>query len=83
MKTITISAFKAHISAELRKVRKGGRIVISDRETPIAVVVPFRTEHPMTISVRAPNTVPFVMPRSTIRIDHDPVTYLLEDRAGR
>jgi len=40
--TITISFFKAHISEQLRKVRKGARIIISDRDTPIAEVVPYR-----------------------------------------
>jgi len=83
MKTMTISAFKAHISAELRKVRRGGRVVIRDRDTPIAEVVPFQTEAALTVTVRAPNIVPFACPRSTIRIDHDPLEYLFEDRHGR
>ncbi len=42
MKTMTISYFKAHISEQLRRVRKGARIVISDRDTPVAEVVEFR-----------------------------------------
>ncbi|MBI5509966.1 MAG: type II toxin-antitoxin system Phd/YefM family antitoxin [Deltaproteobacteria bacterium] len=83
MKTITISSFKAHLSAELRKVRRGGRVVISDRDTPIAEVIPFRAEQSTAVSVRAPNTVPFVVPQPTVRIDHDPVEYLLEDRNRR
>jgi hypothetical protein len=46
-------------------------------------VVPFRTERTATVSIRSPNTVPFAIPRSTIKIDHDPMEYLLEDRDGR
>ena len=83
MKTMTISAFKAHISAELRRVRRGGRVVIRDRDTPIAEVVPFQAGPATTVTVRAPNIVPFEWPRATIRIEHDPLEYLFEDRYGR
>ena len=79
VKTITISYFKAHISEELRKVRRGARIIISDRDTPIAEVVPFRTA-PALLSVRQPQVTPFLVPRPTFKIDHDPLEYLLEDR---
>jgi prevent-host-death family protein len=82
IKTIKISYFKAHISEELRKVRKGARIVISDRDTPIAEVVPYRIE-PVTLSVRQPSLTPFVAPRPSFKIDHDPVEYLAEDRQTR
>ena len=82
MKTITISYFKAHISEELRKVRKGARIIISDRDTPIAEVIPFRTA-PAALGVRQPQTTPFMAPRPTVKIDHDPLEYLLEDREKR
>ena len=79
---MTISYFKAHISEELRKVRKGARILISDRETPIAEVVPYRAEPPI-LSVQRPRLTPFTIPRSTFKIDHDPVEYLREDRETR
>ena len=82
MKTITISYFKAHISEQLRKVRKGARVVISDRDTPIAEVVPYRPES-TGFSVRGPLLTPFVAPPSTLKIDHDPVEYLLEERQSR
>jgi prevent-host-death family protein len=82
VKTITISYFKAHISEELRKVRKGARIIISDRDNPIAEVVPYRTE-PAALGVRQPRTTPFVVTPSTFKIEHDPLEYLLEDREKR
>jgi prevent-host-death family protein len=82
MKTMTISYFKAHISEQLRKVRKGARIVISDRDTPIAEVVPYRPES-TSPDVRGPLVTPFVAPPSSFKIDHDPVEYLLEDRGRR
>jgi prevent-host-death family protein len=82
VKTITISYFKAHISEELRKVRKGARIIISDRETPIAEVIPFRTA-PELLSVRQPQVTPFRAPHPEFKIDHDPLEYLMEDRQKR
>ncbi len=82
VKTITISYFKAHISEELRKVRKGARLVISDRDNPIAVVAPYRpTAEP--VGIRAPRITPFAVPRSGIKISHDPLEYLAEDRGAR
>ena len=82
MKTMRISYFKAHISEQLRKVRKGARIVISDRDTPIAEVLPYRPES-TSISVRGPLVTPFAAPPSSLKIDHDPIEYLLEDRGRR
>jgi prevent-host-death family protein len=83
MKTITISFFKAHISEQLRKVRKGARIIISDRDTPIAEVVPYRSGPAPKVSIREPRLAPFSIPRSSIKIDHDPLEYLMEDRDSR
>ena len=82
MKAITISYFKAHLSEELRKVRRGARLLISDRQTPIAEVVPYR-ESAAQLNVRAPRVSPFKVPPSRIRIEHDPLEYLREDRGTR
>jgi len=82
VRTITISHFKAHISEELRRVRKGARLLISDRDTPVAEVVPYHPE-PAALRIRAPRVTPFKVPPSTLQIDHDPLEYLLEDRGTR
>ena len=82
MKTMTISYFKAHISEQLRRVRKGARIIISDRDSPIAEVVPYRQETPRLV-VRPPLVTPFKAPKPSFKIDHDPVEYLTEEREKR
>ncbi len=82
MKTMTISYFKAHISEQLRRVRKGARIVISDRDTPIAEVVPYKPQA-SSLVIRAPLVTPFKAPRASFRIDHDPLEYLEEERRKR
>ncbi len=81
METITISAFKARISEQLRKVRRGARLLISDRETPIALVSPVAAEP--TIRIRVPRTASFVPGPPLPDIGHDPLEYLLEDRGSR
>jgi antitoxin (DNA-binding transcriptional repressor) of toxin-antitoxin stability system len=82
MKTMTISAFKTHISEELRRVRKGGSLVITDRETPIAEVRPIQAAQAPKLVIREP-TIPFTIPRLDATIDQDPLEYLLEDRSRR
>ncbi len=80
MRTINISQFKAHISRELRAVRQGERIVILDRDIPVAEVLPYRADQ--SLRVRPPEkklTYPEVSFRTTV----DPLQFLMEDRAKR
>jgi prevent-host-death family protein len=44
MKQAKISDLKAHLSAYLAEVRRGKTVVICDRNTPIARLVPYREE---------------------------------------
>ncbi len=43
---VKIAEFRAKLSKYLRAVRKGQEIVIHDRETPIARVVPYEQRRP-------------------------------------
>ena len=40
--TVTIAELRAHLSAYLRSVRAGGEIIIKDRDTPVARLVPYQ-----------------------------------------
>jgi prevent-host-death family protein len=44
MKIVKISELKANLSANLRLVRAGEEVLISDREQPIARIVPIQTD---------------------------------------
>ena len=44
MKTVGIADLKAHLSEHLRSVRRGRILIVVDRETPIAQIVPFGAE---------------------------------------
>ena len=51
MSTIAIAELKAHLSAELKKVRAGETIVVLDHKQPVARIVPLITG--MSFSRRA------------------------------
>ena len=44
MKTVKVSHLKAHLSEYLAAVRRGETVIVSDRDTPIARLVPYREE---------------------------------------
>jgi antitoxin (DNA-binding transcriptional repressor) of toxin-antitoxin stability system len=64
-------------------VRKGAHIIISDRDTPIAEVVPYDAVPSRTLVIRPPLRKPFALPPTELRIPHDPVEYLMQDRDAR
>jgi prevent-host-death family protein len=80
VKTINISTFKARISEQLKRVRKGERIVITDRDTPIAEVLPYE-ERPDLV-LRSPRCK-LKFPRLSFRVARDPLDFLIEDRKRR
>lgn len=42
MKKVKIAEFKSRLSSHLRAVRGGAEIIITDRDTPVAKVIPIR-----------------------------------------
>lgn len=80
MKTMSVSAFKAKISAALTQVRQGERIVIVNRNIPVAEVVPYRKERDTLI--REPQGK-LKLERSSFTVKVDPLIYLMEERNKR
>ena len=83
MKAVRIADLKAHLSAHLRNVRRGESLMVLDRETPIARIVP-ALEKTSALLIRhprlggpKPSGVP--LPRA-LKTRRDPVALLLEDR---
>jgi prevent-host-death family protein len=54
---VGIAELKGKLSEYLRAVRKGGEVVIKDRETPIARLVPYEKSRPRLETI--PPTVPW------------------------
>lgn len=83
MKSVRIADLKARLSEFLRAVRGGDSLIVLDRTTPIAKIVPYASaSEPLT--VRPPRgrykklqDVP--LPRQ-LRLQTDVVALLLEDR---
>jgi len=82
MKQVGIAELKAHLSQYLRAVRKGQTVLVLDRETPIAQIVPV-TER-TRIKIRKPErgAPPFNQIRwpAPLNTNIDIVDLLLEER---
>jgi prevent-host-death family protein len=85
MKSAKVSELKARLSEYLAHVRRGGTVVVCDRNTPIARLVPyeerfdeFRIEAP-TLSRRELKKIRGVRPRRSV----DVVRLLRESRDQR
>ena len=86
MKYVKVSTLKAHLSEYLAKVRRGETVIISDRDTPIARLVPydpevenFRIERPVSKRRGGLRRVKGVRPLKKV----DVVALLREDRDAR
>jgi prevent-host-death family protein len=66
---VGIAELKGRLSEYLRAVRRGAEVVIKDRETPIARLVPFVESHPRleripaTVSLQEMDKLPFFRPK--------------------
>jgi prevent-host-death family protein len=49
---VNIAKLKARISYYLRTVRAGGELVVTDRSTPIARIIPFEEKEPSRLQIR-------------------------------
>jgi prevent-host-death family protein len=79
-RTVKIAELKARLSAYLRAARRGQPVTVCDRDTPIARLVPYRSERE-SLTVRQPlralHDVP-LPPPLTRRVDS--LAALLEER---
>jgi prevent-host-death family protein len=82
MKQVKIAELKARLSEHLRAVRNGETIVVLDRETPIAHIVPVRQRRALRIRKPAPGALPLHrVPRpEPSKLTIDIVALLLEER---
>ncbi len=85
MKPVGIAELKAKLSGYLRAVRRGRTVVVRDRDTPIAQIVPYGGDS-TSLMVRHPaptapplHQVPIPPP---LKVKVDVVALLLEERRG-
>jgi prevent-host-death family protein len=82
MTHVRIAELKTHLSEYLRAVRGGQTVVVLDRETPVAEIVPIRVHPKLQVRKRTPgapppNRVPLPKPLKT---NIDIVELLMEER---
>ena len=82
MATVGIADLKARLSEHLRSVRKGRRLTVVDRSTPIAELVPIQ-EDALEIrpASRSPSRLPLGKP--VLPAGRSSLALLLEDRSKR
>jgi len=84
MKRVKIAELKDHLSEHLRSVERGAEIEITDRDRPIARLVPI--EAPGTLRMRPPTRSVASLRAKRYRPAHWPVSsleLLLEERQKR
>jgi len=82
-RAVKISDLKARLSEHLRHVRRGHSLLVMDRDTPIAKVLPYtRGEEPLVVRQplgEAPSLQQVPLP-PPLKLDVDVVALLLEER---
>jgi prevent-host-death family protein len=85
MKRVKIAELKDHLSQHLRDVERGGEVEVTDRNRPIARIVPVHREGASLVLV--PPRRPFVSVRERryrpAKWGTDSTTLLLEERQQR
>jgi antitoxin (DNA-binding transcriptional repressor) of toxin-antitoxin stability system len=85
MSGIRIADLKSRLSEHLRKVRAGGSLIILDRDTPIARIVPWKAGIG-SLKLRAPlpgaPKLQRVLLPLPLRLRGDVVKLLMEERQG-
>ncbi len=84
MKAAGIAELKARLSEYLRHVRQGESVLIQDRGTPVARIVPYEKAMPLTVRrppPGSPRPCEVRLPPSP-ELEIDVVELLLEDRAS-
>lgn len=86
-RTVNIAKFKARMGKYLRFVRAGEELIVLDRNTPIAQVVPISQADALAVEIREPTTSfkeVLKSPRPEKRkVSIDSLAFLLEERRSR
>ena len=79
MKTISVSQLKAHLSAQLKEVNNGSRIVVLDHKHPVAVLGPYEEEPLFVQEAQHPYSYRELEPLTNV----DPLEKMEEERSDR
>jgi len=74
-----ISSLKAKLSENLEKVKNGETIVVYDRNTPVAQIIPFHKSKGKLVAQQP--VAKLIDMKLNIKIDIDPANVILEGRS--
>jgi prevent-host-death family protein len=82
MKKVRIADLKSRLSEYLRAVRRGDTIIVLNRQTPVAQILPVEQESVLRVHEPAPGTPTpnGIPPPKPLNLEIDIVQLLLEDR---
>jgi prevent-host-death family protein len=83
MKSVRVAELKSHLSEHLRSVRRGHPLIVLDRNTPIAQIVPCpngAVSLPMRQPMPGSRKPKDFRPSAPLKLRRDPVAVLLDDR---
>lgn len=82
MSKVGIADLKAHLSEHLREVRSGRTIIVFDRDTPVAQLVPYEKAPALEVQRASRKPKDLELPRAPSKRTHS-LAVLLEDRAAK
>lgn len=84
MKSANVAKLKAQLSSYLRAVRHGEEVIVTDRNLPVARIIPIREETPYKVSIRkapkSPKELASLVFRPVSGRGTDSLAFLLEER---
>ena len=82
MNKVRIADLRAHLSTHLRRVRNGRTLIVFDRDTPVARIVPYDVPTAIEIrrATRKPGDLRLPPPPA---VQTDSLAALIRDRASR
>jgi prevent-host-death family protein len=86
MLATNIASFKSHLGKFLRRVRQGEEVIVLDRKTPVARLVPYEEKLQHKVAVRKPVDSPGEIGKLSFPPANkgvDTLSVLLEDRGAR
>lgn len=82
-RSVRIAELKSHLSAYLRRVKRGETVTVMERDTPVAQLVPLQASHPSLHVRRARGKIGELRLPPPLRMRSDIVKLLLEERGER
>ena len=82
MNRVRIAELKAHLSRHLRRVRGGRTLTVLDRDTPVALIVPYDAEAPLEVRKAVRTARELRLPPAPSS-PTDSLALLLKDRTSR